>query len=49
MYPIDYSDTVIRKTLTNTSKKELFVYSETYSSEWSSEDDIMTRRFKNSK
>ena len=37
------------KTLTNDSKKELVVSSDTYSSEWSSADDTMTRRFKNSK
>ena len=48
MYLIDLSDYVIPKTLTNYSKKELFVSSETDSSEWFSEDDTMTRRFKNS-
>ena len=49
MYPIDQSDYGIQKTLTNDSKKELVVSSETYSSECFSEDDTMTRRFKNSK
>ena len=48
MYLFDLSDYVIPKTLTNASKKELFVSSETDSSEWSSEVDTMTRRFKNS-
>ena len=37
------------QTLTNASKKERFVSSETDSSKWSSEDDTMTKRFKNSK
>ena len=46
MYPIDLSDYVIPQALTNASKKELFVSSETDSSEWFSEDDTMTKRFK---
>ena len=43
MYPIDLSDYGISKILTNDSKKELVVSPETYSSEWSSEDETMTR------
>ena len=47
-YLSNKSDHAIVKTLTNASKKVLFVSSETDSSECSSEDDMMTKRFKNS-
>ena len=48
MYLIDKSDYVITEILTNASKEELFVSSETASSEWSAVVHTMTRGFKNS-
>ena len=48
MYLIDKSDYAIPKILTNASKEELFVSSETDSSDWSSVVHTMTLRFKNS-